>query len=339
MSEKNTTVEVESTGTVVESVEMPELIDTEGIVVIKQKPEIEEHLQRISDNILQQVAYAKSLECTEENKQEIKKLAKTIQKQFDDLEDKRKEVKKAVNEPYKRFEDTYKQYVTSQIKPAIAELRAKIAEVEDAQKKELENKAREYFEEYRASLGIDFVSFENVGLNIILSKSAKYYKTQCKEFLDKVDSDIQLINTQEYSDDIMVEYKQSLDCSGSIIKVKERYAAIEEEKRRREEAEERERAEAEHQAEIERAMAEAESDNEGEPSFDEHFAAPTAELLDNNGPVITDTPLDVEEQVQTHAETAAPQRFEVAFKVTGTVDDLRAMKQLFEERGMTYVQL
>ena len=80
---------------------------------------------------------------------------------------------------------------------------------------------------------------------------------QCKEFLDSVASDIQLINTQDYADDIMVEYKKTLDCSGSIIAVKERYKAIEEEKRRRAEAEERRKAEAERRAALEKAMAEA----------------------------------------------------------------------------------
>ena len=326
MAKKDTDIpvadgEIEVEATSVETLEMPAPIDTEGIVIVKQAPLIEEHLQRISDNILQQVAYAKSLECTEENKQEIKKLAQTIQKQFNDLEEKRKEVKKAVNEPYKQFEDIYKKCVTEQIKPAITQLRTKIAEVEDAQKKEMENKARAYFEEYRESLAIDFVSFEDVGITIILSKSLKHYKGLCKEFLDKVASDIQLINTQDNADDIMVEYKKTLDCSGSIIAVKERYAAIEEEKRRRAEAEERAKAEAEHQAEIKKVMAKAATESEDEMPSEETFTAPTVQAV---------TPEEHEDK---------PKEYYVAFGYyTSNLDSSKEIKEIMEREGR-YEQL
>lgn len=321
MADDNKTIDVEAA--VIETVEMPESIDTEGLVVVKQIPIIEEHLQRIKDNIQSQVTYALSLECTEESKQEIKNIRKSLNKQFDELEEKRKSVKKAVNEPYNQFETIYKNCVTSIVKPAVEQLNKKIAAVEDAQKKAKEDKARSYFEEYAKSLGIDFVKFENVGLNITLNISDKKCKESCKDFLDKVADDINLINTQEHIEEIMVEYKASLNASKAITTVKERYAAIEAEKRKHEEAEARARAEAAHQAVVDKAIAEKQADDEPELH---HFAT--------NGPTVQNVP-----QSEHNNTRNVIKKYKIAFEYeTENLDSIKEIKAIMERNG-TYEQL
>ena len=49
-----------------------------------------------------------------------------------------------------------------------------------------------YFEEYRDSLGIpaDLVSYDRAGIVVTLSASAKSLKTQAKDFLDRIGSDL-----------------------------------------------------------------------------------------------------------------------------------------------------
>ncbi|MBQ9229217.1 MAG: DUF1351 domain-containing protein [Eubacterium sp.] len=262
---------IETTGEVVEIVDD---LDTTGLIEVKQLPVIVEHLLQIRDMVTERVESALALECTEDNKQAVKAARSDLNKLFKELEDKRKEVKAKVLKPYEDFEAVYKECVTNIFKPADVQLRDKIAAVEDEQKRQKRQKALEYFEEYREALGIDFVSFDDVGLNITLNVSDKKLKEECKTFLDRVMEGLDLIATQEHQEEILVEFKETLNAASAITVVKNRYQRIEEERKRREEAEERKRAEAERQAELDAILAEEEI----LPDFeDEAFVAPTAE--------------------------------------------------------------
>ncbi|MBR1763063.1 MAG: DUF1351 domain-containing protein [Eubacterium sp.] len=326
MAEKE--IVIETTGEVVESVD---ILDTTGLIEVTQLPVIVERLYQIKETVTDRVESALALECTEDSKKQIKDERAALNKMFKELEEKRKEVKAKVLKPYEDFENLYKECVTNIFKPADTQLRDKIAAVEDDQKEQKRQKALAYFEEYRESLGIDFVSFEDVGLNITLNVTDKKLKTACKDFLDRIKEGLDLIATQEHPEEILVEYKETLNAASAITVVKNRYQRIEEEKQRRAEAEARAKAEAEHQAEIERAIAEASSEDEDEPSFEDHFVAPTAnDISELSAPTAEPVTEDTSEK---------PDVYEVTFTVKGTIDDLRAMKQLFNERGMTYVQL
>ena len=248
-----------------------EPIKTDDLIVVEQFPIIKEQLQLIKTAAEQDVAEALTMECTEENKQDIKKLRTSLSKQFSALEEKRKGVKNAILGPYNEFEEVYKECVTNIFKPADEQLKAKIAAVEDAQKKEKEEKAHKYFDEYVESKGIDFLTFENVGLTINLSISDKKCKDTIKAFVDRVAGDLALIDTQQHKEEILVEYKQSLDVSKAITSVTTRHRLIEEEERKRAEAEAKAKAEAEQVAAVEMAIAES-----GQTAFE----APVVETPD-----------------------------------------------------------
>lgn len=262
--------------TTVEGYENSEVLtdfETEGLIEVTQLPVIVERLYQIRDTVLQKVESALSLECTEENKQLVRTERAALNKLFKELEAKRIEVKNAVLAPYNNFEALYKECVTSIFKPADAQLKEKIEAVELEQKAQKRQVAYEYFEEYRVALGIDFVTFDDVGLNITLNISDKKLKAECKAFLDKVMESLSLIATQEHQEEILVEYKQSLNAAQAITTVSERYKRIEEEKQRRAEAEARRQAEIERQAEIDAVVAEETAAQEEI----EAFSAPTAE--------------------------------------------------------------
>lgn len=267
MSEKT----IETTGEVVEIVED---LDTTGLIEVTQLPIIVERLYQIKDTVTERVDTALALECTEDSKKQVREERAALNRMFKELEEKRKEVKAKVLKPYEEFEALYKECVTNIFKPADVKLRDKIAAVEDEQKKQKRQKALEYFEEYRTALGIDFVSFDDVGLNITLNVSEKKLKEECKAFLDRVMEGLDLIATQEHQEEILVEFKETLNAASAITVVKNRYQRIEEERKRREEAEARAKAEAERQAELDAILAEEEI----LPDFEEEaFAAPTAE--------------------------------------------------------------
>lgn len=305
-----------------------EPIKTDDLIVVEQFPIIKEQLKLIKAAAEQDVAEALAMECTEENKQDIKKLRTSLSKQFTTLEEKRKGVKNAILGPYNEFEQIYKECVTNIFKPADEQLKAKIAAVEDAQKKEKEEKALKYFNEYVESKGIDFLTFENVGLTINLSISDKKCKDTIKAFVDRVAGDLALIDTQQHKEEILVEYKQNLNVSKAITSVTTRHRLIEEEERRRAEAEARGKAEAEQVAAVETAMEESEQTA---------FEAPVVETPDESEFI----PEPVANPVYRGEESFVKQakKYKVKFEVEGTMDDLRAMKQLLSGRGMKYVQL
>ena len=96
------------------------------LIVIKQLPIIEEQLKQLSEEIDKKVENAKSLVCTEENKQTIKQIRTSLNKEFEELETQRKNVKEKVLAPYNKFETTYKEYVSEKYKSADKTLKEKI---------------------------------------------------------------------------------------------------------------------------------------------------------------------------------------------------------------------
>ncbi len=210
-------------------------MSNQELIVVKQLPVIEEQLKALSEEIDKKVENAKSLVCTEENKQVIKQIRTSLNKEFEELETQRKDVKEKVLAPYNKFETVYKECVSEKYKSADKALKEKIDSIEIEQKKKLEEEARAYFTEYIESKKIDFVTFEKIGLKIGASDNPTKLKKQITAFVDKLVDDLNLIETQEHKAEILVEYKQSLNVSQAITTVTNRFKAIEEEKKKQEE--------------------------------------------------------------------------------------------------------
>lgn len=198
------------------------------LMKIKQEAIIEEQLKLISDDIQKRVDYAEKLVCTVDTIKNIKKQRAILRNQFNDLETQRKQVKTEFQAPYLRFEKVYKELISDKYKNADIKLKRKIDIVESELKLQKENNIREYFNEYCESEGIDFVKFEQIGLNINLSITEKSLREHVKSFIDKVKSDIELIQTQEYFAEVMIEYTKHLNVSRAIIEVKERHKKLSE---------------------------------------------------------------------------------------------------------------
>lgn len=217
------------------------------IIEVKQLPIIEQQLQLVKKSVIEKTEAALKLVCTEDTLQEVKKAKTALTKEFKEWEAKRKSVKNAVMTPYEQFEKVYKECVTDIYKNADNELKAKVGSIENAIREEKAAEIKAYFDEYVASRGIEeiygkFLAFEYTGIKVTLSASKKSLKEQAANFVDRICDDLNLIETQEHKDEILYEYKKSLNLSGSITAVANRYKAIEAEKAR--EAERRARAEA-----------------------------------------------------------------------------------------------
>ena len=196
------------------------------LMKIKQEAIIEEQLKTISDEIQKRVDYAEKLVCTIDTIKDIKKQRTILRNQFNDLETQRKQVKAEFQAPYLRFEKVYKELISDKYKNADVQLKRKIDNVESELKLQKENNIREYFNEYCESEGIDFVKFEQIGLNINLSATEKSLREHVKSFIDKVKSDIELIQHEDNFAEIMIEYTKHLNVSRAIIEVKERHIKL-----------------------------------------------------------------------------------------------------------------
>lgn len=207
----------------------------QDLIIIKQLPQIEEHLKELSIEVEQKVENAKSLICTEENVKTIKEVRADLNKEFKEVEKQRKAVKEQVLAPYMQFEEVYKQYISDKYKSADIDLKQKVDSVESELKTKKEQEVKDYFEEYKTANDIDFITYEQARINVTLSASMKSLKEQAKSFIDKIADDLNLIETQEHKAEILVEYKQTLNVSNAITTVTNRFKAIEEEKRKQEE--------------------------------------------------------------------------------------------------------
>ena len=239
------------------------------IIVVKQLPVIVEQLAQVKEAVVKRVETATSLVCTDETVKEVKKARAELNAEFKAWEEKRREVKTAVMTPYEKFEAVYKDCVSDTYKKADADLKAKIDGVEKELKDKKADEVKEYFNEYLESAGIDFVTFEQANINVTLSATMKSLKEQAKAFIDRIDDDLALIDTQEHKAEILVEYKKTLNASAAVTGVNARFKAIEDEKRRIEEAEERRAAEEQHIAEITSALPEPEPEPEIIPPVEE----------------------------------------------------------------------
>lgn len=268
------------------------------LIVVKQLPIIEEQLKSLSDEIDKKVSRALSLVVSDETVKEVKKVRAELNADFKDLEQKRKSVKEQVMNPYLQFEEIYKKYVTEKFKYADEELKKKISMVETEQLNAKAKEIKDYFEEYKVSKNIDFITFENANINVTLSASNKSLKEQSKTFIDKVSDDLTLIDSQEHKEEILIEYKKSLNVSLAITTVVNRYKELEELKKKQEVVEQQKQVE-------------------------ETTVAKVEEIL--SAPV----------QIET---TNQDEILEIAFKVRGSREKLKELVHFLKERGYEYEQ-
>lgn len=204
-----------------------EELDLNEIIKIQHLPEIFEQLEKVGKFVDEKLKGVTDLKATDANKSNLKDKRTEINNTLAILEDKRKEIKKAIEAPYDVFNEKYTKEVKDKLEEASKTLTGKINFIEDTQKKAKEKLLRKFFEEYKISKNIDFVTFEQMHLNIILSITEVKYKNDIVKFLDKVSDELDLINLQSSKEEIMYEYKKTLDLANSIKIVQERKMAIE----------------------------------------------------------------------------------------------------------------
>ena len=210
-------------------------IDINSIVKIEQMPKVFSQLEKIGELIEEKTKDLNELECTEENKQEVKDRRTEVNKTLEALEDRRKEIKNKLLEPYDVFEKKYNKECKEKLQNASNLLKNKVDEIEKKQKQEKEDELREFVEQH-CEVNKIHIEFEQIGLNITLSASMKSLKEQALAFIEKVANDLKLIELEEHKDEILLEYnKNGFDFSKAKLDIVTRYKQLEEIKKQQEE--------------------------------------------------------------------------------------------------------
>ena len=304
------------------------VVDGEYIAV-KQLPIIEDKLAELHQQLQGELNAVRNLAPTEENYKELKKIRAEWNKKIDVLEKLRKKVKGEIEAPYKQFEKGPYADLVNEMRDAVGQLDDGIKDVENIMKTDKQKKLLAYYEEYRQSIGLDeqIADPRRSGIKVGLSDTLKGLKEQAKAYLDRLSNDIKTINALENRDEIMAEYRISLDMGNAIQIVKDRIAREEAVRKAREEAEAARLAREAHEAEVDAAIEDAAeaagTPAEAQDATDDALSPPSAEKLSE------DT-----EQPQGEILKVTYLKYDIY----GTLEQLRGMKAALIERMLEYCE-
>lgn len=202
---------------------------------IKSLGEIESNIKEVQNYALQLNDYYKKVVFTDETMKIAKEEKSKVNKFKQAVSDYRKKTIEEYKKPILQFESLSKD-TEKILADTYATINLQVEKYENEQKQEKENEVREYFEEYKQSLNIDFITFEDTKIKVGLSDSKTSLKKQAKDFIDKVNTDLATIMLQEHKEEILVEYKQNgYVLNTAIATALNRIKAVEEARRKQEE--------------------------------------------------------------------------------------------------------
>lgn len=186
-------------------------ININDLVVVKQLPEIFSQLDVASKIITNMTKDIDLVECTEENKQEVKKNVQMLRAMKTGFENKRKEIKKEINKPYEEFEDYYNKKIKGLLDNSINTLDIKVKDIETTQINEKRDELQEFLDQYREFYHIENIltSIDQVPIKINLTNSLKSLKEAIIKFCEKISNDLECICSEEFREDILLEYQKN----------------------------------------------------------------------------------------------------------------------------------
>lgn len=273
---------------------------------IKSVGEIESNMKEVKGYVEELNNYYKNVSFKEETISQAKEEKAKVNKFKSQVANYRKNIVAEYNKPIKVFEDTAKE-TEKLLAETYNTINEQVASYEDEQKRKKAQQVKDYFEEYKIANKIDFVTYEQAKINVTLTASMKSLKEQAKKFIDEVIDGLNLIETQECKEEILIEYKQNLNVSKAIQEVANRHKLLEEEKKRQENLRNKQLEEAQKQANI---------------SIKEQEVATQSALNDF---VIEAPKVSKQEEILT-----------LNFKVRATKSKLKELKKFLEDGGYDY---
>jgi len=311
---KNKAIEVE----ILEDIE----ININKAVEVTQKPIIAyDMLSAISKNVSDKIQSLniESLEPTEDNLSIIKRTRADLTKDFNDLENQRKMVKEIIMKDYNIFEDDYKKLISSLFKNADEQLKNLASVVDDRILSLKIDGIYKYFDLHTEN-NYKWISFEDLGLKIIKSKSDKVIKSEIDEYLANIKMSLATIETLPNKERVLAKFQMCRDLNRSIS---ETNIEIQREEQIKAQNEERARVEAERKERQEEAQRQA---NEAQHKRNEAVEAEAMESVQQFiDEVFEELIVPKEEQV-----------YKCTFSVFATKTQLKQCKEFFAQIGVKY---
>ncbi|EAD0559980.1 DUF1351 domain-containing protein [Listeria monocytogenes] len=181
-----------------------------------------------SDSLLlaQQI---ENIEVTEENIKQSKKLLAAVNKEVKNLESERISIKKEMLEPYNEFEKQVKEIV-SIVKTADEMVRQQVTQMEEEEREDKKLVLKRMFEKRIRMYDFKtYFTFDDFLENRHLNKSLSINKIESEmvEWLTKIETELKVIETMPYPDEIIAEYKETKDLAVSAQIVSDRHKAQE----------------------------------------------------------------------------------------------------------------
>lgn len=181
-----------------------------------------------SDSLLlaQQI---ENIEVTEENVKQSKKLLAAVNKEVKNLESERISIKKEMLEPYNEFEKQVKEIV-SIVKTADEMVRQQVTQIEEEEREDKKLVLKRMFEKRIRMYDFKtYFTFDDFLENRHLNKSLSINKIESEmvKWLTKIETELKVIETMPYADEIIAEYKETKDLAVSAQIVSDRHKAQE----------------------------------------------------------------------------------------------------------------
>ena len=182
--------------------------------------------ESLKEQALQLARNIEQVEVSDENIQTSKKMIAAVNKRVKEMEDKRIAIKKEILSPYETFERQVKEIIGI-VKDADAIVRNQIRELEEIEREEKRNVIQDIYDKriQQYSFGETFHFDDFLKPNHLnKSVSIKSVESEMVQWLEKLDADLQVINTLPNSEAILIEYYDTKDLTVAIRIVNEREA-------------------------------------------------------------------------------------------------------------------
>lgn len=268
-------------------------------LICTQPPVIFENLDSVRQNLDTLLAEVSTLPANDESLKKVKQIRANLSKDFDSLERQRKEVKRQIMEPYSRAEEKYKACISDPYRAADLKLKEWVDSYQDGLKRKCEAALRSYFAECCQSLQIDFLKFEDCGVTVDMAMARQ--KTPSKA-IDKIFDFVTAVRTDL---DVIATFE---NCHEILAEYK-------------------------HSLSLQDAISTVTNRNKEKAAAQDYLEARQQHQ-------------QALEQHRTELQEAAPEvlpeqeeRYTVAFKATGSMASLKAMKAYGISLGITFGEI
>lgn len=180
------------------------------------------------DNLLSEAQnladHVKTVEVTEENVKEAKKLMASMNNRVKDLESVRKDVKKSMLQPYNHFESQVKT-IKQVIDEAVGHVKKQERELTEQEREDKKQSIVTLFDkrikhyDFEQILGFaDFLRPEYLNKSYSMNK----VEDQLVQWLEKTKRDLELINRSNNREELIIEYQNTQDLSMAFERVDKR---------------------------------------------------------------------------------------------------------------------